>query len=173
MILAYSVAIQEEDDLERLRKLAMYIPVEVNFTNSNIILENLTLEITDKVSEVNPHVVGIRGHITGAEEAKSITEFLEKIIMIGEELRVNDILLAIADRDDIKRLIISYEVFKEIFDLLACYRFRLSFELPNPLLPTVYSLMSEFLGGVFKLSINFSYNINSINEVRLKILDSY
>ncbi|GEM_PF-3847296 len=170
MIIAYSVNVNDRRDLPRLKKLALYLPIEINFTNNNLILDNLTIDITDSISEIDPYVVGIRSDIRTISRA-TLPDYLEKLIIIGEELEVSNIIFSISE-EDIEKVIFN-ENLKNIFNLLVNYKSILSFDIPLRLCPKIYNVISNFLGGIFKLS--FSYTLESelkVNEAN-KVLNEY
>lgn len=161
MNIVYSVLIKGTEAFKKIRYLNEYFPLELNIANSAFLKENGVGDITDPLEGLN-NIVGFK--IAPILDDNTILEYLEKNIIISDELRCKRIIYSVNDEGS---YLFIKKYMDDIFSLFSSYNAILVFESKNnKLLKYIYRDITEYLGGVFKISLN----INNLNTNMVKII---
>lgn len=160
-MICYSLLFDDSHScLERLRYLSD-IPLELVLRTKD--LKNLSiLDIAEPLSDAEAKVVAVKV----AEGFGSITEEdLEKVLLLTDEVCADYTIIPVS-RENLDSAV---NVLNQLFKSAAIYAKKAVLEPSKEVLPQLSSLLSEFLGGVFKYSISPTPQLTTSEMLKLSL----
>ncbi len=173
MEIAYSVLVKDNRTFDRITYLYRYFPLEINLVDYTFIQNNGVGDITDPLVDIE-NIIGLK--IAPVKKKEELLDYLEKNIIIAEELKCNRIVYPISD---MKSYVFFKKYMDEIFKLFSNYNTIFIVEPGNiELLVKSYNNITEYIGGIYRISLNINaLKIDTPNILRyvqnyFRIVDS-
>lgn len=142
---AISIKISSEEELERIGKKLYNLGnsgfwAELDFEKAEIVENSSISDILDPFFESSVRIAAIKTPMLVEEN------FLEKLAVIGSEIEGNQIVFTVHEP-------LEEEVLAMLFDIYSVYKSKVLFDAPPRYLDEIYNSLSQFIGGVFALSL--------------------
>ncbi|OYT31839.1 MAG: hypothetical protein B6U94_01700 [Thermofilum sp. ex4484_79] len=160
MDIAYSVILRDSIDFKRVRVLSNYMLLELNITDPLFISEGSVGDITDPLENIK-NIIGVK--VRMPNEKQILLDYLEKVIIISEELGSNRVVFEVGDENE---YLYIRKLMDEIYCLFSNYKIKFVLESGKVSLMRVYKDITEYLGGVFGLSVTNDSSTDLADMIR-------
>ena len=160
MDIAYSVILRDSIDFKRVRVLSNYMLLELNITDPLFISEGSVGDITDPLENIK-NIIGVKVRMPNKKQI--LLDYLEKVIIISEELGSNRVVFEVGDENEYLHI---RKLMDEIYCLFSNYKIKFVLESGKVSLMRVYKDITEYLGGVFGLSVSNDSSTDLADMIR-------